>query len=278
MQDIDAIYKYIIHLRDHYGLMITLHPRRYEPLIGSSRLITFNIHENPYCLYLKTSRELWDHCIACQEKVMNRCENGSFCGTCHAGVREFIYPIQQGDTIVGFISVSGYRDPASDSYIRKVAREYGFDKENLKTAYHELNPDMPDKNEMDILMEPLCAMLELAYVHRRGEITEEQGFVQRVQHYLQIHHTRKVTIQELCEVFFCSRSYISHEFKKHTGIGINEYMNEMRIRDAKTMLRHTQLTIGDIAVAVGFSGSNYFTNVFTEAVGLSPREYRKNHR
>lgn len=278
MHDLESIYRYIVHLRDHYGLMITLHPMQYETVISSSRLMVFNVHENPYCLYLKTSKELWSHCVECQKRVMEKSKDGSYCGTCHAGVKEFIYPLHREQEIVGFISVSGYQTEKPDSYIRKIAMEYDLNRTEIQKIYKELYSQIPDTEFMDTLIEPLCAMIELAYVHHQGEYMEEQSFVQRVLHYLRVHHTRKISVQELCEVFYCSRSYISHEFKKHTGSSINEYINELRIKDAKNMLRHTDLSIGEIAVAVGYGGSNYFANVFTAAVGTSPREYRKENR
>ena len=55
----------------------------------------YNIHYHPYCLALKTSPEAWDQCIHSQKKVYERLKNGAFFGMCHAGVEEFVFPIQE---------------------------------------------------------------------------------------------------------------------------------------------------------------------------------------
>jgi two-component system, response regulator YesN len=51
------------------------------------------------------------------------------------------------------------------------------------------------------------------------------------------------------------------------------YLNRYRVQQAKKMLEEGKRCITDIALEVGFSNSGYFTRVFREEVGVSPREY-----
>ena len=89
---INEIKNYILFLKKDCKLEITLHPYENEHLISNSELISFNIHENPHCIYIKTFPDAYRHCICRQDKIMYKCKTGSFCGTCYAGVREFVYP------------------------------------------------------------------------------------------------------------------------------------------------------------------------------------------
>ena len=109
MNQIETIKNYILFLKRECGLYVTLHPHGNESVITSSELITFNIHDNPYCVFVKSFDGVWQHCIERQCKICEKCKEGSFCGSCFAGVWEFVYPIKRGDELLGFISVSGYK-------------------------------------------------------------------------------------------------------------------------------------------------------------------------
>ena len=106
MYNVTSIKNYILFLKKQCGLMITLHPIKEEPLIFSSELINFNLHDNPYCIYIKSFPHVYHHCIERQNKVFDKCKGGSFCGCCFSGCMEFVYPISNGNETVGFISVN----------------------------------------------------------------------------------------------------------------------------------------------------------------------------
>ena len=67
-------------------------------------------------------------------------------------------------------------------------------------------------------------------------------------------------------------------FNREMGKSIREYINELRIRDAKVLLKTTNLTVTDIAFTVGFNSSNYFAELFKKKEGLSPLQYKKASR
>ncbi len=272
MPNVTAIKNYILFLKNECGLSVTLHPFR-EDLILCSELRTFNIHDNSYCVYVKTHSEAWAHCIERQQKILKKCEGGSFCGNCFAGVREYIYPIRGEDGLKGFISVSGYRCENGESYLLRVSEHYHLSQTGLASAYASLKSEMPDKDWVDTLIEPLCAMLELAY--RKRESTGEKSLCEAVAQYLMRHHTSPITLDDVSRAFYCSRSHISHQFKKQMGKSVREYLTELRMEDAKRLLRHSELDVTEIAYSVGFGDSNYFSAVFKAHVGCSPTAYRR---
>ena len=137
MYDIAKIRNYILYLKERCGLFITLHPVKEENLIHSKELINFNIHDNPYCIYLKSFPEIQRHCIDRQQKVFEKCKDGSFGGCCFSGCFEYVYPISNGSDIIGFISVSGYKDARAESYIDDMSNKYSVPKENLLQAYRD---------------------------------------------------------------------------------------------------------------------------------------------
>ena len=87
-----------------------------------------------------------------------------------------------------------------------------------------------------------------------------------------------MTVDEICKVFGCSRSYFSHTFKKETGRGFREYLIDVRLENSKRLLALSRLNITEVALAVGFSDSNYFTGLFKKKYSISPLVYRRSHR
>jgi AraC-like DNA-binding protein len=60
-----------------------------------------------------------------------------------------------------------------------------------------------------------------------------------------------------------------------TGFGFLDYLTQIRLQEAQRLLRTTALSLSDISEMCGFSGSNYFGDVFRRYTGLSPSAYRK---
>lgn len=275
MNDVLKIKNYILYLKQKCALSVTLHPQKRENLIISSELISFNIHESPYCIYVKSHPLTERHCICKQGKVFEKCKSGSFCGTCYAGVTEYVYPIRSCGEPVGFISVSGYACEGAESYHKRTSEKYSIPYSELKRLYGVLNTDMPPKEEVDTLVSPLCDMLELAYIKNESKAPKDESLTSRICAYVKLNHTQNITLDDVCREFSCSRSHISHTFKSSTGMGFREYLAHLRIEDAKSLLLHSKLTVTEIAMSVGFSDSNYFSNVFKSVVGVSPLTYRK---
>ena len=69
-------------------------------------------------------------------------------------------------------------------------------------------------------------------------------------------------------------SYLSGHFKRETGMGFSEFVNEQKINKSKDLLEKTNLRLLEIADLCGFEDQSYFTKVFSKRVGMSPREYR----
>ncbi|MEG2691514.1 MAG: HTH-type transcriptional activator RhaR, partial [Hafnia sp.] len=64
-------------------------------------------------------------------------------------------------------------------------------------------------------------------------------------------------------------------FRQQTGMSISHYLRQLRLCQAKRLLRRSDYRISEIATRCGFEDSNYFSVVFTRDAGLTPREYRQ---
>ena len=71
-----------------------------------------------------------------------------------------------------------------------------------------------------------------------------------------------------------SPGYLSKLFKTRMGVTFTEYLSEIRIDEAKRLLKNTEMEISDIAVQCGFNSANYFCKIFKKIVGIPASDYR----
>ncbi len=263
---------YIDYLKKS-GFSITLH----GDFINNSAFLQYNYHLNPYCHYVKTVYGKWKECICRQNKVTEVCRRGSFFGCCHAGVGEFVYPIQNRDEIVCFISVSGYFTELTRAKLGHFSEKYGIDKQELsRLAQRHLDGNIPEKQMMDAVIEPLVFMLETYFEQKREQCGDETLLYHKVLRYVTENCHRRLTMKELSEHFHYSVSTLSHLFLKNSGKSLPAYIEDLRLNEAKWYLANSKTSITEIAMFLGYGSSNYFSSMFKKRCGMTPREYR-NH-
>lgn len=94
-------------------------------------------------------------------------------------------------------------------------------------------------------------------------------------YYLQSYYNQKITIERLAELFHTNRTTLLNDFKKYTGQSINQYLIDLRLNMASTLLRDTELTVEEISDRTGFHDISYFSKVFKKKLLHTPIEYRK---
>lgn len=92
--------------------------------------------------------------------------------------------------------------------------------------------------------------------------------------YINDHLKAKITMEQLAKMVNLSPSYFSHLFKSNTGYSPRDYITNARMNKAKLLLAETNKSISEIAYAVGYVNGVSFTNVFTEKIGCSPKNFR----
>ena len=98
-----------------------------------------------------------------------------------------------------------------------------------------------------------------------------------IRQYIDTHFREDVTRDFLAKMFYISPNYLSHLFQREGNIGLNEYLNQIRLEYAKSLLKNYDLNIKEIAHASGFKDSNYFCRIFRKKTERSPTEYRRQY-
>lgn len=86
---------------------------------------------------------------------------------------------------------------------------------------------------------------------------------------------KRITIEELSKEYLINPTTLKEMFKAVYGKSIAAHMKEHRMKEAANMLLNTDLSIAQIALAVGYNSQSKFSIAFKEFYSVLPREYRK---
>lgn len=92
--------------------------------------------------------------------------------------------------------------------------------------------------------------------------------------YINEHFDRNITLSLLAELFFLHEQSISKLFKQTIGYSFTDYLNAVRISNAKQLLTETPIKINHVMKKVGYANHVHFWRIFKRFTGLSPNEYR----
>lgn len=98
--------------------------------------------------------------------------------------------------------------------------------------------------------------------------------VYKAMEYIRRNYDRKLTLDEIAQHVYLSRSYLSSLFREEAGQTLFSYLNQVRIEKSKLYLLDPSISLVDITLRCGFEDQSYFTRVFKKATGVSPKKYR----
>lgn len=109
-------------------------------------------------------------------------------------------------------------------------------------------------------------------------VTDRDTAIGQAQRYIASHMTRHLTIADVCRAVYMSRTQLTRRFRQETGMSFTEYLRELRLAEAKRMLRDTDWSIQVICESVGFVATSYLRKLLQQREGVSPTEYRTRSR
>lgn len=92
--------------------------------------------------------------------------------------------------------------------------------------------------------------------------------------YIVDNYQENISIEDIANHCFYSKSYFMKFFKDTMGVSFIQYLNDYRLEIAAQMLVNTSDNILDIALGTGFDNLSYFTRSFKKKYGITPGKYR----
>jgi two-component system response regulator YesN len=95
--------------------------------------------------------------------------------------------------------------------------------------------------------------------------------------YIRNNYTKKLTLNEVAAALGISPGYLSLLFKKYSDCGFIDYVNQVKIQEAKRLMTEKDMKIYEVANFLGFDNAFYFSKVFKKVEGCSPTAYKAKH-
>lgn len=131
----------------------------------------------------------------------------------------------------------------------------------------------------DILLQAFAENQGLSLLSAEGtpESTHDATVIQAVA-YIRENLKRKLTVEEVCRAAQTNPSTLNFKFHKELSNSVGGFISAERMKKARFMLSNTTHPISDIASLCGFESLYYFSSAFRKWHGMSPSEYRSQHR
>lgn len=95
--------------------------------------------------------------------------------------------------------------------------------------------------------------------------------------YIFNHLYEEINHDDLATTIGLTPNYVSTLFKKEVGITISEYIQQVKINEAKKLIEYSNTPISEICSLLNFTDQSYFTKVFKKHTGITPKQYREKH-
>jgi len=92
--------------------------------------------------------------------------------------------------------------------------------------------------------------------------------------YIAEHYREGITLRRVAENCHVNTSYLGQIFRKETGSAFTDYVNALRIQEARRLLADPTLKVYEVAERVGFTDYHYFLKIFKKVTGKSPTDVR----
>ncbi len=260
-------------LRQFYeisGFRVSIHDVEYHEIYAYPKIKCM------YCAALQEKDEVLEQCLKSDKSALAKASQSgkNYAYICPNHLYEVVQPIYNYGVLSGYLVMG------------QVAADYPGKRQQL--LQHATNV-LQNRLQATLLVEDLTFIAPeklQSYVGimsvLAAHITENHMLCNRnvampimVKQFLDANYNTKITIDRLSQKFDCSRSTVQKGFYNRYGCSVMQYLQDVRITKAKEMLKSTRQNIGQIAGACGYDDQNYFSRIFTKAVGCSPKAYRE---
>lgn len=114
----------------------------------------------------------------------------------------------------------------------------------------------------------------IGYVFEFGDI-KHSVTLRKIIAYIRNNYSKKITLDDIAEHVYMSKSHISKIFNEELHVSISAYIRDVRVEKSKHLLCDPTLTIAQVANLTGFDDQSYFTKQFKVHTGISPKIFRE---
>lgn len=134
--------------------------------------------------------------------------------------------------------------------------------------------DLGNPEELEKFVE--AKLNEIWFLQGEGKEKSYSVTITNAMKYIRTHYgEEECTLSSTAKHVHISISWLSTKFKEEVGIGVNDFINSVRIENAKKLFEQDDYMVYEVSEKVGFTSSQYFSKIFKEITGMTPNKYRR---
>jgi YesN/AraC family two-component response regulator len=142
---------------------------------------------------------------------------------------------------------------------------------HVRKKYDKYLQNIEKEDPWEILK---CFCFDCIEEYKKIVKSNGRKLIDNINMYINVHYKEDLNLNLIADVFFISPNYLSSLFNEKNHISFSNFVQNLRIEEAKKILMTTNMKVKDISKKVGFKNNSYFVNSFTKNVGMTPNVYR----
>ena len=240
-------------------------------------LISYPVINDTFCAHMRKNPDFLKKCLKSDVSALKKCRDSKevYIYKCHAGLTEASVPIIENDKVIGYMmfgQVLGSKDKseitASVEAVLGVNNIPDEIEEKIKKIKYRSN------RRIHAAAKILDSITE--YVRLKGLVElSKKGIIESIESFINEHINEPLPVERLCREFCISRTKLYKLMSEYYSGGISSFIRHRRLEKAKQLIKNTDMSIAEIAYAVGFSDYNYFLRCFKNEYKISTKKFRK---
>ncbi|WP_010274609.1 bifunctional transcriptional activator/DNA repair enzyme AdaA [Paenibacillus senegalensis] len=111
-----------------------------------------------------------------------------------------------------------------------------------------------------------------------GQRLPDEEWIAWVSEYINNHYYEALKLESLAQYSHGSPYHLHRTFKRIKGVTPLDYVQHIRIKQAKELLEKSDLAVAEIGASVGLANPSYFITLFKKKTGITPEQYRRQHK
>lgn len=172
----------------------------------------------------------------------------------------------------------------SDAPHARLRDASAFNDEVLNSLLGLLREELMRRQASPIFVEAIAQAIAI-HLARAYAATDEETHVgspslpgyklRQLTDWMAEHSVEEFNLQRLAAQAGLSKFHFQRLFKAATGVAPSRYHMDLRINEARRLLRETKMSVVDVALEVGYANPSHFARLFRRETGLTPSDYRR---
>lgn len=239
------------------------------------------VHTKRFCAIAKATSRGGIACRRCKKYANTKASTGKqpFGGYCIYGLYEIAVPVLINDTVAAVVYV-GNAVMDENKTVETAKRACKFTNVNEARLLSELERCEYIENDEELFKIGELVADYLLYLDKNAPKPKHEmhWLAYLMKRHADEMYKTDMSLAEFAATYQKNEKYIGRLFKQEVGLSYAEYVQEVRLSNAKQMIAKSDDRIIDIALECGFNNISYFNRSFKKKYGYSPTDYRARKR